>query len=385
MGDTARPQIYQNLEATVNLLRSLQILPDQRLTVEERLAEASEARDHLAAANNALQVAQREVEALRVDNRNLATTSAALAAAPASSSTASTARATKMTDPDKFDGTRSKYLTFIRSMRLKLSEPAFVDEPTKLRYLVGRLEGTALNQVGRFITGAGVVVDEDPLRNTAERLLEILATAFDDPDRVRNATRQLNVIKQGSKEFSDHYAAFQVLAADVNWTEENLRITLMSSLSYDLQAALLTTAEPPVWDDLIALLQTTDNRIRALNARNPRTSSSVPKPAKAAHPTSSNSGHYGPAPMDLSAGRRRGPLTQEERQRRIAQGLCLYCGGSGHLAMACPNRRPARVSAAVLAPVRVAAAVLAPRPTTPVIEEGRLERMEREEILRSKN
>ena len=32
----------------------------------------------------------------------------------------------------------------------------------------------------------------------------------------------------------------------------------------------------------------------------------------------------------------RGPLTTEERQRRIQYGLCLYCGEKGHLARNCP-------------------------------------------------
>ena len=35
---------------------------------------------------------------------------------------------------------------------------------------------------------------------------------------------------------------------------------------------------------------------------------------------------------------RRGPLTPEERAHRIAQGLCLYCGLSGHLIAACPTK-----------------------------------------------
>jgi phage/plasmid primase-like uncharacterized protein len=82
--------------------------------------------------------------------------------------------------------------------------------------------------------------------------------------------------------------------------------------------------------------------------------------------------------MDLSAGRRRGPLTQEERMRRISQGLCLYCGGAGHIAVACPNRRPVR-----------AAAVVVTSPVTTEMEvrkeRERERREEEEDRTRSKN
>ena len=46
----------------------------------------------------------------------------------------------------------------------------------------------------------------------------------------------------------------------------------------------------------------------------------------------------GPTPMDLNAMNeaRRGPLTQEERDRRRAQGLCAYCGGNNHQVNECP-------------------------------------------------
>ena len=32
----------------------------------------------------------------------------------------------------------------------------------------------------------------------------------------------------------------------------------------------------------------------------------------------------------------RGPLTTVGRQRRLDHGLCLYCGGPGHIADSCP-------------------------------------------------
>jgi hypothetical protein len=41
-----------------------------------------------------------------------------------------------------------------------------------------------------------------------------------------------------------------------------------------------------------------------------------------------------------------GKLTGEERERRMKEGLCLYCGKSGHVAHDCPKSVAAKARAA---------------------------------------
>ena len=36
-----------------------------------------------------------------------------------------------------------------------------------------------------------------------------------------------------------------------------------------------------------------------------------------------------------------GPITAEEKELRRANGLCLYCGGAGHVIGDCPKRKVA--------------------------------------------
>ena len=45
-----------------------------------------------------------------------------------------------------------------------------------------------------------------------------------------------------------------------------------------------------------------------------------------------------PTPMEIDTTRRRGPLLEKEKQQRQANQLCLYCDGSGHIAVNCPHR-----------------------------------------------
>ena len=42
--------------------------------------------------------------------------------------------------------------------------------------------------------------------------------------------------------------------------------------------------------------------------------------------------------MEIDA-MRRGPISQVERQRRMDNNLCLYCGKAGHRRLECPTRQ----------------------------------------------
>ncbi|TFK25789.1 hypothetical protein FA15DRAFT_617027, partial [Coprinopsis marcescibilis] len=62
---------------------------------------------------------------------------------------------------------------------------------------------------------------------------------------------------------------------------------------------------------------------------NPSLTSAAPNP-----PPASNS----VVPMEIDA-MHRGPLTNEEKERRRTNKLCLYCSQANHFASACPNKK----------------------------------------------
>ena len=45
-----------------------------------------------------------------------------------------------------------------------------------------------------------------------------------------------------------------------------------------------------------------------------------------------------PTPMEIDMTQRRGLFLDEEKQRRRANRLCLYCGGPRHIVIHCPRR-----------------------------------------------
>jgi len=66
----------------------------------------------------------------------------------------------------------------------------------------------------------------------------------------------------------------------------------------------------------------------------------APKSPEAA-PAGTVAGYAGPAPMDLSTGKRR--ISVEERAKRFADGRCLYCGGFNHKTAECAARKKAQM------------------------------------------
>jgi hypothetical protein len=240
-------------------------------------------------------------------------------------------------------------------LRLKLSEEnSFPTEQAKMRYTIGHLTGPALDQVVPNVTATGITFAN------VEAMIQTLERAFDDPDRKGTAQRKLEGLKQTNKDFATYYAEFQCYVAELDWNESAKKAQLRRGLSNELKDALILMDEPEDIDAFVILLQKLDSRIRARRAERPHNPSATAIPSKtlkpavatttlAPHPTSTNSGHYGPAPMDLSAGRRR--LTEAEKLHRLRSGLCLYCGGSGHMAANCPyKKKPVKAAEVELTP-----------------------------------
>ena len=77
---------------------------------------------------------------------------------------------------------------------------------------------------------------------------------------------------------------------------------------------------------------------------------SHPPMAPETAPAGTVAGYTGPAPMDLSTGKRR--ISAEERAKRFADGRCLYCGRFNHRAAECAARKKAQTFKAAEAEIK---------------------------------
>ena len=145
---------------------------------------------------------------------------------------------------------------------------------------------------------------------------------------------KINHCKQGRneaiEEFNERYGA---LAMKLNYNDEALIGIYVNAISPDILEKLQYYEKiPATLEATMAACEVIDSRRRQVqqrrqmdftsanvNTANVRTDS---KPNSNASSQSTES---------------RGPLTDEEKQRRRSLGLCLYCGESGHLVANCPK------------------------------------------------
>jgi hypothetical protein len=168
-------------------------------------------------------------------------------------------------------------------------------------------------------------------------------------------------IKQKNHKFSEYCAEFQVIGANLDWNPSALRNPLRMGLSQEMKDSFTYSDMPEELLMFLTIGQKRDNQIRqrraekaaqnrgsAIGFASPRPPA-APKASDAA-PAGTVAGYTGPAPMDLSAGKRR--ISAEERAKRFANGKCLYWGGFHHRAAVCAARKKAQTFKAAGAEVK---------------------------------
>ena len=263
----------------------------------------------------------------------------------------------RLPDPEKFNGDKSKWRSFLTQLRLRASEIS--GEQKKMKYAINLLTGDAAIHVQRYVSNDRITLP------TFARLVEILDSTFGDSNQRVTAEEGLFNLKQGSRNFVDYLTEFERYRADVDWEDHSLLYHLKHGLTYDLDRALLPYNPNSLsLEEFITTAKTVDNDLRMLKARHSHSKQSSstssrpsasrgPAPASALPPAptapSTATGTH-PGPMDLSANNRR--LSPAEKARRMKEGLCWYCGDATHIARNCPRKGPGslRVNAASVSP-----------------------------------
>lgn len=274
-------------------------------------------------------------------------------------------RSPKHPDPNKFAGNKDDLPHFVTQLKLKLNINAdhYTAPKSDISYAISRLEGNALSQVLPLVKSATEVNI-----GSIDTFFQILEAAFGDPDKKGTAQRKIRLLRQANRPFHEYLADFQRYIVDTGYDEEAKLASLIEGLSQELKNMLMYIPTPKTMPNAVETLQSLENRRKMFGgniytsgitnrrttsvvnlANKPSTSStesnysasstSVARPASTVYPASSISNYTTNDPMDLSSSRPRGPLSTAERERRISLGLCLYCGGSGHVARNCPNLR----------------------------------------------
>ena len=168
-----------------------------------------------------------------------------------------------------------------------------------------------------------------------DSLLLVLKAAYGDRDERGTAERELRALKQRNQDFATYYANFQRIMAILAWDESAMKAALKEGLSNEMKDAMVYIDKAPTLAELVEQLKKLDNKIRA-RAQESKGSRPTHKPAAnpAKSASSSSADHPsfrpgGTVPMALDSARK---ISQAEKERRMREGLCAYCAGSGQFA-----------------------------------------------------
>ena len=185
---------------------------------------------------------------------------------------------------------------------------------------------------------------QSPLLNNFEDFSGEFKACFGDTDSIRTAINKIRRLRQADCLASAYAADFRLLASDIPWDDQALMEQFRYGLRNDVKDLLLTfPEEPKSLTEAISRAVRCDNRLfERRSERQLQIPRSRPEPtyaAVAAKPFARDIPQANTStPMEIDTMRRRGPLSEEEKQRRCANRLCLYCGGLGHIAINCPLR-----------------------------------------------
>jgi hypothetical protein len=147
---------------------------------------------------------------------------------------------------------------------------------------------------------------------------------------------------------TEYYVEFQVIAADLDWNPSALRNALTMGLSEEMKDSFTYSDLPEELPIFVMVCQKRDDQIRQRRAektaqnKGGRVGFASPRPSPAPKspetaPAGMISGYTGPAPFDLSAGKRR--ISAKGRAKRFVDGRCLYFGGINHRPAECAVRK----------------------------------------------
>ncbi|KAG1927373.1 retrotransposable element [Pimephales promelas] len=161
----------------------------------------------------------------------------------------------------------------------------------------------------------------------------ILASHQQQLVKLTTLTEQLvkSVQFTGDSSAADYALSFRTLAAQTGWGDDPLKLLYRKGLSTELQGELACRDEGKSLHQLINLSIRLDNLIRARRVPQGHRGNPAPFAVQESEPMQIGYTH----------------LTQEERERRVRNRLCLYCGESGHMRATCPKRPTSRDPKAV--------------------------------------
>ncbi len=231
--------------------------------------------------------------------------------------------------PDKYDGSPGKCTGFLMQSYICITQQplTYPTDDSRVAFICSLLTGKALEWATAMWQGNRMSFP------SYDHFIRQFRDVFERSASGKEAGEELITLRQGNHTAAEYTLDFRTLAAQTGWDNEPLRLFYRKGLNSDLQSELACREEGKTLEEFMDLTIRLDNLMRSRRPR--RGFPALPVVQKSPEPE----------PMQIGVTQ----LSAEERERRVRQHLCLYCGQAGHLRATCPTRPPRRDSTAVSA------------------------------------
>ncbi len=230
------------------------------------------------------------------------------------------ASASPMAMPASYAGDLAECGGFLQlALHIEMQPQKFPTERSKVAFLISLLSGRALLWAKAIWNAYSVII------NSYEAFTNHFKEVFGSATGALSVSDQLLRLRQGTSSTNEYTLQFRTLAATSGWNEA----ALLSAYRQGLDSGI--RAQMAIYDDSMGL----ESFIQKANRISQRLSAC--HTTEAAHQSvSPATGPPVPEPMQVDSTR----LSHNERARRLAAGLCLYCAATDHYIGTCPIRPP---------------------------------------------
>jgi hypothetical protein len=115
--------------------------------------------------------------------------------------------------PEKFDGTRSKFRSFVQQINLflRLHLSRYPDDSMQVAFIGSLLSGNALSWFAPFLE------KHSPILQDMAQFEALFIVAFGYSDRERVAEKKMQSLRQGTRSTAIFAAKFQQVTFDLEW------------------------------------------------------------------------------------------------------------------------------------------------------------------------
>ncbi|CAJ2511912.1 Uu.00g075370.m01.CDS01 [Anthostomella pinea] len=241
---------------------------------------------------------------------------------------------------------RRQFRAWLSSARMKINVETrkYNTEYNKILYAVSRLDGTARVTTDGYLAKIYSNPDNPTMWEwqDVDTFFDWLERAYDSHNRSGDASREMDDLKQKNTAFNLFLSEFLALASDLGLDDKVKIEKLKKKVNNELQSAVISVFSKPQNEDFDgwvecyqSLTENIADYAHHTGNKNPFANNNPFNNNSNKNNNKDSNNKNNQTPQHPPQALRR--LSTTERQKRIEKGLCLYCGGEGHMNRDCPE------------------------------------------------